>query len=535
MEANCYEVLGVAEHATHEEIRNAYRTLIRKVHPDHNPHPDAGAQTARLNDAYSVLSDARKRALHDAWLNTHRSRPTPGASSRSRATGPTAHAAPPDVRCRRCQRRDPSLRLAEMHYVISLVFVTQRRGTSGVWCSRCRAIESWKWTALSCAMGWWGFPWGPIYTVAAIVTNAKGGDQPKSQNAAVLRLVAFLLSSAGRLGEARQAVEASLRLEHDPETRRFADHLAAQLPIVSVSKDRWRHAPAVPGVALCVLLGWVIYAGATGPSGYEARYTGAANSPTPSAQVTSPAKGRVNALIERFAGIIAARAPVIGTHAEGNATITDHVLDRSKFSAAELYMISGQIGSEIDGAPADADGFMASSYFNAQMFAISVDLLARMEHGQPIAEQIGNVEALGRTPAVHAWLSASRFSASYESLLDELTRYSQQYEAGRSSAELKADAKSSQDTLANLETAMERDKARGDLDSYNSMVDTYNRLLKRAKMTEAGLDFRSTAAQKLDLAFNRTLDPAILLGGFNRVDLTSHAAEVDKLAEPKIR
>jgi hypothetical protein len=535
MQPNCYEVLGIQEQATQQEIRNAYRDLVRKVHPDHNPHPDAGAQTARLNDAYSVLSDARQRALHDAWLKTQRSGTTSGASSAPTAARPRSATAPPDVRCHRCQRRDPSLRLAVMHYVISLFVVTQRRGTSGVWCSRCRAIESWKWTALSCLMGWWGVPWGPIYTVAAIVQNAKGGDQPKSQNAALLRLVAFLLSSEGRLADARQAVEESLRLEFDPETRRFADYLAAQQPTVSVTKDRWRYAPAVPSAALCALLGWAIYLGATAPSGYEARYTGAGGSPVPSAREASPAKARVNALVERFAGIIAARAPVVGTHLEGSATITDHVLDRSKFSADELYAISGQIGSELDGATGDADGFIASSYFNARMFALSVDLLARMELGQPISEQVGNVEALAHTPAVQAWLSASRFSTAYQSLVDELTRYGQQYEAGRSSAELEADVKSSQNTMANLKATIADNKAPGDIDSYNALVDTHNRLLDRAKMIDAQLDFRSRAAQKLDLAFNRTLDPAILLGGFNQVNLTSNAAEVDRLAEPKIR
>ena len=35
--------------------------------------------------------------------------------------------------------------------------------------------KSFGYTLLSLLLGWWGFPWGPIHTIGALVTNLKGG------------------------------------------------------------------------------------------------------------------------------------------------------------------------------------------------------------------------------------------------------------------------------------------------------------------------------------------------------------------------
>lgn len=62
-------------------------------------------------------------------------------------------------------------------YCISLLIVTLRRST-GIYFIRAgesSAAVSAKFTALSLILGWWGFPWGPIYTIAVLYTNLKGG------------------------------------------------------------------------------------------------------------------------------------------------------------------------------------------------------------------------------------------------------------------------------------------------------------------------------------------------------------------------
>lgn len=60
-----YEVLGVRRGASDEEIKNAYRELARKYHPDNyadNPLSDlAGEKMQEINDAYDTIMNGRKK------------------------------------------------------------------------------------------------------------------------------------------------------------------------------------------------------------------------------------------------------------------------------------------------------------------------------------------------------------------------------------------------------------------------------------------------------------------------------------------
>lgn len=61
-----YEVLGVPRNASPEEIRNSYRRLAKKYHPDLNPgDPSAVEQFKQVSTAYDILGDTEKRARFD--------------------------------------------------------------------------------------------------------------------------------------------------------------------------------------------------------------------------------------------------------------------------------------------------------------------------------------------------------------------------------------------------------------------------------------------------------------------------------------
>jgi len=63
-----YEVLGVAQNASDDEIKKAYRRMAMKYHPDRNPDDPAAAERFKeAKEAYDVLSDARKRAAYDQF------------------------------------------------------------------------------------------------------------------------------------------------------------------------------------------------------------------------------------------------------------------------------------------------------------------------------------------------------------------------------------------------------------------------------------------------------------------------------------
>jgi hypothetical protein len=68
-------------------------------------------------------------------------------------------------------------------YCISLVVITFRRN-SDVYFIRAgesAAKKGWRYTGLSILLGWWGIPWGPIYTIGSLSTNFGGGKDVTQQ------------------------------------------------------------------------------------------------------------------------------------------------------------------------------------------------------------------------------------------------------------------------------------------------------------------------------------------------------------------
>jgi len=63
-----YDTLGVPQDATTEELKRAYRRLVKVYHPDVNPSPEARVLIRQLTEAYDVLSDSYTRNLYDLQL-----------------------------------------------------------------------------------------------------------------------------------------------------------------------------------------------------------------------------------------------------------------------------------------------------------------------------------------------------------------------------------------------------------------------------------------------------------------------------------
>lgn len=62
-----YTTLGVSRTATDAEIKQAYRKLARKYHPDVSKEPEAEERFKSVQEAYEVLKDPQKRATYDQF------------------------------------------------------------------------------------------------------------------------------------------------------------------------------------------------------------------------------------------------------------------------------------------------------------------------------------------------------------------------------------------------------------------------------------------------------------------------------------
>jgi curved DNA-binding protein len=87
---NYYELLGVTRDATAEDIKQAFRRMARKYHPDLNPGDKAAEDKFKdISEAYEVLSDASKRSQYDKFTGfwrRNRNKSSSNNTPRERAT-----------------------------------------------------------------------------------------------------------------------------------------------------------------------------------------------------------------------------------------------------------------------------------------------------------------------------------------------------------------------------------------------------------------------------------------------------------------
>lgn len=162
------------------------------------------------------------------------------------------------VSCHACGVYDASLRHSEHPSVISTLVAANVSARVGIWCARCRGIESAKAAAITLLAGWWSLR-GPKLTIDALRTNLSGGKQHASTNAQMLRGIARLQFDAGNPELASMFARAAHSTQPQRENSRLIDELNRGGFRQELAKSPWRFAPAasVAMIAVVILtIGW---------------------------------------------------------------------------------------------------------------------------------------------------------------------------------------------------------------------------------------------------------------------------------------
>jgi hypothetical protein len=421
-----------------------------------------------------------------------------------------------------------------MIWVASLILVTRRGGRQGIWCEACRCKQALVWSSVSGLLGWWGFPFGPIYTIPALYHNAKGGKQDTAQNAALLRLVSFQLYEKGNLLEALAAISSSVALEKDRASVDFADSIrsAVRVPPRKRRFPRYQLLTAAPSAIAILLIFAAILLYTDQPSGYESRFHG---TPNTSAAVIPPrsepqsGRARVNGFVDELAEAVTAHATPAGSHQEGTTTINDYELDRSRYQPTPFDQVAAEIDPFLGDRQANSDGFASSAYFNAKLMGLSVAVMNDFDNGVDISNEVEEINSLGTDERIEPWLSASKYGAAFTQLKSQLALMKRRQTLGFSHAarearlhQLSDEIDSSKARILQARSVQDPESEQAWIDTHNRDVELYNSLLTTHK--------RSYVAQsKADLAFNRCFDPAILMSKYQQVNLMRASEKVDAL------
>ena len=189
-----YKLLGVAPGASSEDIKKAYKHKAMELHPDRNPGKDTTKKFQDLQAAFNVLNDSNSRAQYD-MMNIE--------GNKTSNTSYTKKDIDPIVCCK-CGCVSAQPRYVIFYRIVSVIFMSYKTPIQGIYCSDCASKDAFKASAISWAAGWWGIPWGPIWTIEAIYKNLMGGEERNAHNASLLYYQSSYFYSKGNktLGKA---------------------------------------------------------------------------------------------------------------------------------------------------------------------------------------------------------------------------------------------------------------------------------------------------------------------------------------------
>lgn len=196
-----YEILGLKSSANNDEIKKSFRQKAHILHPDKNQEEDTTKEFQFLVEAYEVLIDSEKRAHYDA--------------SDISVENNTTNNEP--IKCSCCKKVTAQPRYVIFFEVKSFLVLTTRNTIQGIFCADCAGKKAIKPTLITWLLGWWGFPWGILYSLHALTINLFGGQKPKDINADILTYQAWYFAQQGKLDIANSIAKDALKFSKEQE------------------------------------------------------------------------------------------------------------------------------------------------------------------------------------------------------------------------------------------------------------------------------------------------------------------------------
>lgn len=213
-----YETLGVSPDASAKEIKAAYRRKAMDLHPDRNKSPQATERFQTLNVAYGILRNSVKRAQYDA--EHEQSGPRSSAAPRPAAQETRNHA---PCACSACGKVSAQPRYVVFYEAKSFLFQSWMKTLSGIFCSGCAEKKALRATLVTWLLGWWAFPFGPLFAARAIFTNLFGGTKPAGINAQLAIRQGWAFLAQGKRDLARAIALDALALAERASAARAAN------------------------------------------------------------------------------------------------------------------------------------------------------------------------------------------------------------------------------------------------------------------------------------------------------------------------
>jgi hypothetical protein len=207
-----YRILGIRLEADHEEVKAAYRRRAMELHPDRNKAADATLLFQLLTEAYQTLGDPRERTKYDALASATAKTDSTRRESQTESAKPREQPRPEPVVCSCCSQVTAQPRFTIFYEVKSFLLFTSRKTVQGVFCSICAEKKCLRATTVTWLLGWWGIPWGPIYSIHALAKNLLGGTQPARPNAWLAARQATVLAMLNQLQLAHAVALEAIRL-----------------------------------------------------------------------------------------------------------------------------------------------------------------------------------------------------------------------------------------------------------------------------------------------------------------------------------